>query len=135
MSFGNDLQKFREKTLRKYTRVMRLSAFDLFSAIILETPVDKGVLRNNWFAEIGNPSTSTTVNPSPAGTAAIARVKSVLNGTDLDRDIFFTNNLPYAVPIEFDGISGKAPQGMVRINTVRWNDIVTANTRKVQSGG
>jgi hypothetical protein len=135
MSFGDDLAKFRRRTLDKYIRVKRLSAFDLFSAIILETPVDKGVLRNNWFAEIGNGSSETTDSEDPSGQRAINRTRSVLEGTDIARDIFFTNNLPYAVPIEFDGISGKAPEGMVRINALRWDNIVRRNVRKVQNGG
>lgn len=134
MSFESDLKRFQKKTLEKYLKVQRLSAFDLFAAIVLETPVDKGVLRNNWFAEIGNPSAAKAESSDPSGSQAIGRIRVVLEGSDISRDIFLTNNLPYAVPIEFDGHSGKAPQGMVRVNTIRWDHIVRANTRKVQSG-
>jgi hypothetical protein len=135
MSFASDLRAFRKKTMDNYVKIKRLSAFDLFAAIVLETPVDKGVLRNNWFAEIGRGSTETTDGEDPSGQQAIARIRNVLNGTDVAKDIFFTNNLPYAVPIEFDGISGKAPEGMVRINALRWDQIVRANVRKVARGG
>ena len=135
MSFESDLRRFQKKTLEKYLKVQRLSAFDLFAAIVLETPVDKGVLRNNWFAEIGNPNLDKLDTGDPSGSQAIARIRTVLEGVDISKDIFLTNNLPYAVPIEFDGISGKAPQGMVRVNTIRWDSIVRTNTRKVQSGG
>lgn len=45
--------------------------------------------------------------------------------------MFFTNNLPYAERIEYDGWSRfKAPQGMVRKNVVRWDDIVAAKARE-----
>lgn len=132
MSFSRDLQRFRERTMEKYTKVKRLSAFDLFSAIVLETPVDKGVLRNNWFASIGNGSTETTDTGDKSGASTVQKIRSILEGTDLVKDVFLTNNLPYAVPIEFDGISGKAPEGMVRVNVLRWNQIVRANARKVQ---
>lgn len=135
MSFSSDLKRFHEKTIDKYIKVKRLSAFDLFAAIVLETPVDKGVLRNNWFAEIGTGSRETTDSRDPSGQETLTRIRGVLEGTDIARDIFFTNNLPYAVPIEFDGISGKAPEGMVRINALRWDKIVRANVRKVARDG
>lgn len=135
MSFTSDLDKFKRRTLDKYSRVKRLSAFDLFAAIVLETPVDKGVLRNNWFASIGTPSDEKTEVEDPSGASTISRIKSSLQGSDLEDDIFFTNNLPYAAPIEFDGISGKAPEGMVRVNVLRWETIVQSNVRRVSRGG
>ena len=60
MSFGDDLGKFSAKTKSIGEQVLRQSAFDLFSSIVRQTPVDKGVLRNNWFATIGRPSTEAT---------------------------------------------------------------------------
>ena len=134
MSFARDLQRFRERTMEKYTKVKRLSAFDLFSAIVLETPVDKGILRNNWFASIATGSAETTDTGDKSGASTVQKIRSILEGTDLVKDVFLTNNLPYAVPIEFDGISGKAPEGMVRVNVLRWNQIVRANARKVSRG-
>lgn len=133
MSFSRQLQEFRKKTLERYVRVKRLSAFDLFAAVVMETPVDKGVLRNNWFADIGNGSDETTEEGDKGGQGTIQRIKNVLDGVDLARDVFLTNNLPYAKPIEFDGHSGKAPEGMVRVNALRWDQIVKRNVRKVKS--
>ena len=133
MSFTNDLQVFNKRTLKKAEVVKRRSALDLFSAIVLETPVDKGMLRNNWFATIGAPSSETTANGDKGGNATIGRIRSAIANADLRQDILLTNNLPYAVPIEFDGHSHKAPQGMVRVNTLRWDDIVAVNIRKAQN--
>lgn len=131
MSFGDDLKKFKEKALENHVKVKRASSFDLFSAITLGTPVDKGVLRNNWFVEMGPlASTETTYRRAPVGTATINRIKVRLEQTTADEDITFVNNLPYAIPIEFDGYSGKAPEGMVRVNTARWEYIVGLNARK-----
>lgn len=130
MSFTDDLNNFRKLTMAKYEKVKRLSAFDLFSAIVLATPVDKGVLRNNWFAANGTPNTSTTDAGALPG-SVISRIKVELNKVTLDKDIYFTNNLPYAIPIEFDGHSPQAPNGMVRINTGRWDTIVALNVKKV----
>lgn len=131
MSFGSQLDAFHKKTMEKVVKVKRLSAFDLFSAIVLETPVDKGVLRNNWFAQIGRPSAETTSAEDKSGRGTVQRIQVELTSVDLENDIYFTNNLVYAVPIEFDGLSGKAPQGMVRINALRWDSIVNVNARRL----
>ncbi|QMV29695.1 hypothetical protein [Vibrio phage vB_VnaS-AQKL99] len=131
MSFGDDLKRFKEKAIANHVKVKRASSFDLFSAIIMGTPVDKGVLRNNWFVEMGPlASTETTTYGAPVGTATINRTKVALERTSADEDITFVNNLPYVIPIEFDGHSGKAPDGMVRVNTARWDYIVGLNARK-----
>jgi len=130
VSFSNDLQNFNKKTLEVYSKVKRGSSLDLFSAIVLETPVDKGTLRGNWFADIGSPNTEISDAVDESGQITISTIKAVLQQGDMADDVFLTNNLPYATVIEFDGHSAKAPAGMVRVNTVRWKSIVDTNIRK-----
>lgn len=130
MSFTSDLEKFHKKTMAVHAKVKRASSLDLFSLVVIGTPVDKGVLRNNWFLAVGNPSGEMIDSSDPSGQIAISRMKSDIDKGDINDDIYLTNNLPYAVPIEFDGHSGKAPDGMVRVNLVRWDSIVKSNTRK-----
>lgn len=130
--FTRQISRFSEKSQAKMVTVLRTSCFDLFGAIILETPVDKGVLRNNWYAEFNFPDDKTTTSGDPSGSAAVNRMKRKLKEVDVTDVVYFANNLPYAQYIEFDGISGKAPQGMVRVNTVRWDNIVSVNARKLK---
>lgn len=133
MTFGSDLEKFRKKTTEKIIIVKRTASFDLFSSIVISTPVDKGVLRNNWFVSIGRPNLTT--NPEDDATSeqqVLERMRSILQDTTLAADIVFTNNLPYAVPIEFDGHSWRRPEGMVRVNSVRWDTIVKNVTRNLK---
>lgn len=134
MSFSRELREFRRRTLEKYERVKRMSAFDLFSAIVMETPVDKGTLRANWFVTIGRPSRATSDEQDESGQSTVQRINQELNRGNMESDVFLTNNLPYSVPIEFDGHSGKAPLGMVRVNTLRWKRIVSGNVRRVRNG-
>lgn len=131
MSFADDIARFRAETEEKVTKVKRMAAFDLFSSIVIETPVLTGVLRNNWYANLGSGSTQTTTTPSTSNASVISRIEGELAATNLVKDIFFTNNLPYAYPTEFDGHSAKAPQGMVRINCLRWDTIVSNNARLI----
>jgi hypothetical protein len=130
MSFASDLLRFGDKVMETYVKVRRESAFDLFSAIVIETPVDKGVLANNWFVGLGAGSVATTDTSDPGHGSTLSRIEQTIRQVDAENEIFFTNNLPYAYPIEFGGHSAKAPQGMVRINTVRWETIVRNNLRR-----
>lgn len=131
-SFARQLARFSQKSQEKMVTVLRTSCFDLFGAIIMETPVNKGVLRNNWYAEFNFPNESTTTKGEPSGSAAVNRMKRKLKEVDVTDVVYFANNLEYATYIEFDGISGKAPQGMVRVNTARWDNIVAINARKLK---
>ena len=135
MSFEKELRAFEAKASGNFVKLLRSASFDLFSSIVMETPVDKGVLRNNWFASIGKASGSKTTRADAGGTGTINKIESVLKGASVAQDIYFTNNLPYAARIEFDGWSDKAPAGMVRINVLRWQRIVKANLRTLSRAG
>ena len=133
MSFETDLEEFQLKTTEKNEDVIRGASFDLFSAIVLDTPVLDGVLRANWFASITFANTMTDQSrQDKTGNATITNIKQKLNAPIVG-DIYLNNNLPYARPIEFDGHSAnKAPQGMVRVNTVRWPQIVNNVARTLR---
>ena len=130
-AFEKSLQKFGKKAIKNHVEVKRKAAFDLFASVVLSTPVDKGTLRNNWFAQIGSGSNETTEDVDKSGAGTTSRIDTVLAGTLADADSFLTNNLPYAARIEFDGYSWRKPEGMVRINTIRWDRIVARIARKV----
>lgn len=132
MSLESNIVRFRLKAMEATEEVIKQSLFDLFSSIILQTPVDKGFLRNSWNVSFEGFSTEIPTRPAPVGTATINRVKLLLN-TTYTKDtqaVYFSSNLPYVNRIEFDGHSAQAPNGMVRINTIRWETIVENNRRE-----
>jgi len=131
MSFTGDLTSYANKTVNQLERVKRKSAFELFSAVVFSTPVDKGVLRNNWFASINSGSQETTAAPGASGDSAKNRIGNALKDSNLADTLFLTNNLPYAAAIEFDGHSAQAPQGMVRVNALNWSQIVERNAKSI----
>ena len=134
MSFSGDIKKFGKAVRDNHVKIKRIAAMDVFSSIIISTPVDKGVLRNNWFVSMGAPYAGIDEAAPESGQEVVNRTRGELSSTSEETDIFFTNNLDYAYRIEFDGWSGKAPEGMVRVNTSRWSSIVKTVTRKVASG-
>lgn len=131
MSFALDVSKFVEKAKKNPEKVMRQVSIKLFSAIIKATPVDTGRARNNWFASGGIPSQETTTYGAPQGTATIQRATAVINTATDWSEFTLTNNLPYIQRLEY-GWSQQAPQGMVRTNITRFQQLINEEANKVK---
>lgn len=122
------IENFSAKAQEKVLKIFKKSVIDLTSDIISDTPVDTGRLKNNWFPSVGVVSTEAT--EATANEAGDRANSFVSNQLALDKTFYFTNNLPYAFRIEFEGWSkNKAPQGMVRRNAIRWKQIVKRAAR------
>ncbi len=130
MSFASDIGKFNLKVQAEFVEVKKRAAFGLFSAIVMDTPVDKGVLRNNWQMQFNTSADNTLADGDMSGSGVLSRIKANLGNANPVNSIYFTNNLSYARPIEYDGLSGKAPEGMLRVNLARWDQIVKLSIRK-----
>jgi len=98
---------------------VRGTLFSLTSRVIKETPVDTGRLRNNWQSSIGSPLRGELSGVDKTGAGAIRRANSTIANLELGETFYFTNNLPYAARIEFEGYSDQAPSGMLRVNVER----------------
>lgn len=131
MSFALDVSKFVEKAKKNPETVMRQVSIKLFSAIIKATPVDTGRARNNWFASGSTPSQETTTYGAPQGTATIQRATAVINTATDWHEFTLTNNLPYIQRLEY-GWSKQAPQGMVRTNISRFQQLINEEANKVK---
>lgn len=106
--------------------VFRSSCIDLFNRVVVSTPVDSGLARNNWLVSSGDNSGETRATESKAGTDsrnAIIEHTYTLGGKAL-----LFNNLPYIERLE-DGYSAQAPVGMVKFNAPLWPSIVQERKR------
>ncbi len=122
MSFSLNIASWAEKASEEAAEANEMLVLSLMRGIIMETPVLEGRLRGNWIATKSKPSTGTREMPDKSGRATVARAENFVERQDLSEDfsIYFTNNLPYAHRIEYDGWSReKAPTGMVRNNLTR----------------
>lgn len=129
-SFSASIGKFHLKTMEKYIAVKRGAIVDLSTSIILQTPVDTGLLRGNWRLSLNKTSKTKHKSKDKSGQATIARIVQKSLRVGLNTTAYLVNNLPYTIPIEYNGHSAKAPKGVVRVNLARWDDIVRANVRK-----
>lgn len=143
MSFALDVSKFVEKTKRNNETVMRSVSLKLFSAIIKASPVDTGRFRMNWQAAGATPRSGLVAGEDKTGASAIASAETFITNTQAWEEFTLTNNLPYANVIEFGGYPGsgpntvggyskQAPQGVVRINVVRFQQLIDEEAAKVR---
>lgn len=131
MSFALDVSKFVEKAKKNPEKVMRQVSIKLFSAIIKASPVDTGRFRMNWMVSGGTPAFGVTDATDKSGNAAIGNATSfVLKAADW-HEFTLTNNLPYAQRLEY-GWSQQAPQGMVRTNISRFQQLINEEANKVK---
>jgi len=118
-------------TIAKADRALRAVIVKNWGDIIISTPVDEGRARGNWFVTPDAPSSSVSNRKSKTKGPSFVLTKT--NKKMFGRKWFLTNNLPYILTLEFggygtenpkkvtsQGFSKQAPQGMVRINTVKF---------------
>ena len=112
------------RNINKLTKVGQESFIACSQSVSFKTPVDTGLLANNWFTEINGVSTKTTDEPDKTKSlkAEAARQKALT--INIGDSISYVNNLPYVIPIEYDGHSKKAESGMVRITVAQWPTMV-----------
>lgn len=88
---------------------------DIFSRLILASPVDKGRFRSGWSTSLDNPS--TFMPEEGLGSYGVPDATSALSpiiGGRPFQMIWITNNLPYGVKLN-EGHSKQAPAGFVDI--------------------
>lgn len=126
-TFTAAVQAWGHDAIVKIDRVRRASALEVFSLIIMGSPVDTGRLRGNWQTTINSPAVRTTERLDPNGSLALAEALANL-GSMVDV-VYMVNSLPYVEQIEYEGWSRQAPEGMVRIAIARWQEIVEKKAR------
>ena len=126
--FAEAVAAFSAKTQAKLETAVRKIALDVFSEVILMSPVDTGRFRGNWQVAIGNIPTGTVEIDDKTGTATIAKVQAETLNLQVGQTIYLINNLPYAQKLEF-GHSKQAPAGMVRITVQKYQPVVDAVAR------
>ena len=67
-SFAADVNKWADKAIKEFDQLRRAVIFELFSSVILDTPVAEGRLRGNWqVSSSGAPSGTVDFVKTSAG--------------------------------------------------------------------
>jgi hypothetical protein len=92
-------------------QAIRKVAIDLFTRVIMRSPVKSGHFRGNWQVAIGAVPVGALALHDKTGTATIARATATAMRLRAGQTIYLVNNLPYARRLEY-GWSKQAPAGM-----------------------
>ena len=141
MSFARQVRAFAVKSEKALDQTVRAITFSLFREVVQRTPVGEpsrwkspapagyvgGRLKGNWQVSIGSPAVGTLETIDATGTATVGKIAAGIGG--FGTVTYLTNNLSYAMPIEYDGWSSIARQGMVRVSFARIDNIVAQAAR------
>lgn len=128
--FAVQIAAFVERAKGNIDLVVRKVALDLFTRVILKSPVLTGRFRGNWQVAIGSIPSGVLEIDDVDGTATIAKVQAVVLGLKAGDVITLGNSLDYALPLEY-GHSKQAPAGMVRITVEEFNSVVAKAASEV----
>jgi len=106
-----NIKKLAQRDARRYT-------LDCANRIIRRTPVLDGFLRGGWQPSINTPINTTIARADKNNAAVSADIKRESERIGLGDIFYMSNNLPYAVRIEYDGWSQQAVQGMMRVSVI-----------------
>ena len=129
--FTMDVQAFIAKAKKNPETVMRSVSLKLFSAIIKASPVDTGRFRGNWQTTGVTPATGLVAGVDPTGNKAVNSAATFITNAPGWDTFTLTNNLPYAERLEY-GWSKQAPTGIVRVNVIRFQQLINEEAAKVR---
>lgn len=111
-------------------KTIRGTSISLFRQIIIDTPVITGRLRGNWQASISQPISTETVFVDTSGQQTISKAIAIANNFKITDVLFLTNNVEYAERVERGYPNGQRPQGMVAVNTVKFEATIERLAKK-----
>lgn len=128
-------------------KAARAVALDLFSRIIVKTPVDTGRARGNWMIDIGRAPEGMLAQGfgpgraeggEPGSNAAAAQANAMaqasrLGGFRLGVTISIRNTLPYIIRLE-NGWSDQAPAGMVKVTLTEVGAVTARAAARIRGG-
>lgn len=138
VKFGLDMKAFCKKYEDRLDVVVRKTLLSLGTNLVLRSPVGDpslwktpapagyvgGRFRANWQYGFNVPVSGNLDKVDADGKGTIDNMNNRMQQQDASGIHFITNNLPYANRLEY-GHSSQAPQGMVGITVVEFNDYIT----------
>jgi hypothetical protein len=108
MGFADSIKASATKIKREVSESILAEANELFTEVVKESPVDKGVLINNWYVGSGG-TYSASYNPNETnkdGMSSYMQIASLRAFTGFlgrDGSVNLTNNTPYGYRAEYLG--------------------------------
>ena len=136
--FADAVKAFSEKTKTNVDATIKESILGIAIELVDRSPVGDpalwaskppktyvpGTFKANWQGGIGEINYTITDETDPSGEISIVSISAMLEGVDPKGIFYITNSLPYAIPLEY-GHSSQAPQGIVGLTAIEWQNIVS----------
>lgn len=137
-SFAVDLSRFVEKAKGNAAAVVAKCVVDIGEAIVARTPVGDastwkrpappgyvgGRARGSWQYGYNAPNAADPGTIDSSGSAANARVAAGVRANQAPGVHYITSTVPYMRPLEYEAWSKQAPEGMVRVTVLEFQDFV-----------
>ncbi len=145
--FSVNVRQWCQSTNAKADTVLRDIVMELANDIVMNTPVDTGMLRGSWQVGIGTAPEGDIVANDPDGSSTLQAIRNGLSPAKMGDVVYLANNMLYAGMVEFggwlppqftpgmphkygrdkvarvrttnQGYSNQAPAGMVRVAIAR----------------
>lgn len=121
--FELQIAKFIEKAEGNVDLVFRKVALEMFTRVVIKSPVDEGRFKSSYVVSIDTIPTGIPDTIDKSGAPSFARIKAAVLDLKAGHVITMCSNLEYARPLEY-GHSKQAPNGMVRLTIAEWNSVV-----------
>lgn len=122
--FSKQVKQIAERTKLRMDVVVRKLCLDMFSDIMMASPVRTGAFRGNWMLGIGHPvfsaDKSKTLKEDSAALEATNAAVANMGKEAIGSVIYWTNSMPYAYRIEHEHWSIQAPNGVVAVTVAAW---------------
>lgn len=107
---------------KAYAAKRERMVLELFSMIVLATPVAYGEARGGWRISVGGPVSEPDGAIDPDGTATIMEALAAIRGAPPFSDLWISNPVEH-VPFLENGWSKQAPYGMVKVALPAWKSM------------
>jgi hypothetical protein len=132
-TFAKRINDFAKETPQLTVQVTNKAILDLFTKVVLDTPVDTGRARGNWQVSIGHSLESSLITKDKDGNETIRSAQAKLLNDKTSFAVFIQNNLSYIKRLEY-GWSRKSPRGMLRKNIALMNSFLKNALSELKGG-
>lgn len=145
-SFSMTVDDWCKMTGIKSSAAVKKIVIDIFSRVIMRTPVDTGRARANWVVGLNSPSSAPSsrldTDPGPVTPDGVGRSKAKSRmimkvktaNPENTKSYILTNNVVYAIRLEYGWSRRQAPSGMVRITLREFNRVVQRVAAEIKKG-
>jgi len=132
-TFSKLISDFAKEVPHLAVQITNKASLDLFTKVVMDTPVDTGRARGNWQLSIGQEATGEMPEDKD-GSATISKATGTVTKDRTTAAIFIQNNLPYIKKLEYGHWSKKAPNGMLRKNINLMNSYLSKAIAELKRG-